>query len=509
MTLHQAVREVADRRPEACAIEETGGPSVSYRELVALADRLAGGLAVRGVGAGDCVGFALRNSIEYVALILATASLGAHYVPLLSGFGEQEVKEALRLTRPVLLVADREVPAQVPAVPLDRLLSGHPTAEADRPREGRTPAPGVFRILWSSGSTGFPKGIAWRQDRFVTERRRWIADTEIDDTDVVFCRHPLDVAHATDLHVFAALLSGARLVLADPAAPPRVLLRQLAQYRATVTSALPWHYEELIAAAEPGRGPDLSGLRRALCGGAYLSPAVSLRAREVLGITVREIYGSTEFGLALGDMSGEGLAPVAGVGTRIEALPGSAGTGCTDTGCTETGCTETGCTETGCADTGCADTGELVLRSDCTSEGYLENPAANARTFRAAEFWTGDMARRLPDGRLRILGRLTDALATPAGPLLAPMLDEELAATGAVAETVSLPVHPQGYRNEVLVAVRPARAEPAARAAAIAAVTAVLNRHHLHGTVEFVDAVPRTEVGKVNKPLLRERWGMR
>jgi len=490
MTLCQAVREVAGRRPEACAIEETGGPSVSYRELVALVDQLADGLAERGVGAGDCVGFALRNSIGYVALILATASLGARYVPLLSGFGEQEVKEALRLTRPVLLVADREVPAEVPAVSLDQLLSsGSNSATADRPREGRTPAPGVFRILWSSGSTGFPKGIVWRQDKFVAERRRWIADTAIDDTDVVFCRHPLDVAHATDLHVFAALLSGARLVLADPATQPRLLLRQLAQYRATVTSALPRHYEELIAAAEPGRRPDLAGLRRALCGGAYLSPAVSLRAREVLGITVREIYGSTEFGLGLGDMSGEGLAPVAGVGTRIETLPGS------------------------------TDIGELVLRSDCTSEGYVENPAANARTFRSPEFWTGDVACRLPDGRLRILGRLTDALATPAGPLLAPMLDEELAATGAVAETVSLPVHPQGsggeghggegYGSGVLVAVRPAGAGPAARATAFEAVTAVLKRHHLRGTVEFVDAVPRTEVGKVNKPLLRERWGLR
>ena len=502
MTLHQAVREVAGRRPEACAIEETGGPSVSYRELVALADQLADGLAERGVGAGDCVGFALRNSIGYVALILATASLGAHYVPLLTGFGEREAKEALRLTRPVLLVADREVPAEVPAVPLDQLLSSSSSsssATADRPREGRTPAPGVFRILWSSGSTGFPKGIVWRQDTFVAERRRWIADTAIDDTDVVFCRHPLDVAHATDLHVFAALLSGARLVLADPAARPQVLLRQLAQYRATVTSALPRHYEELIAAAEPGQRPELAGLRRALCGGAYLSPAVSLRAREVLGITVREIYGSTEFGLALGDMSGEGLAPVAGVGTRIETLPGS------------------------------TDIGELVLRSDCTSEGYLENPAANARTFRSPEFWTGDVACRLPDGRLRILGRLTDALATPAGPLLAPMLDEELAATGAVAETVSLPVHPQGsgsqgsgnggsgsggsgnggYSSEVLVAVRPVGAGPAARAEAFEAVTAVLKHHHLQGTVEFVDAVPRTEVGKVNKPLLRERWGLR
>ncbi|MFJ5116787.1 class I adenylate-forming enzyme family protein [Kitasatospora sp. NPDC088548] len=484
--LYQAVRAVADRRPDACAIQRTDGGTAGYAELLGLADRIAGGLAERGVRAGDCVAYALRGGIGYVALILATARLGAHYVPLLTGFSEPEAKEALRLTRPVLLVTDpatpadttaparRAVPADAPAaVPLDRLASAEPLADD-------TPAhTGVFRVLWSSGSTGFPKGIAWRQDTFVRERRRWIADTAIRDTDVVFCRHTLDVAHATDLHVFAALLSGARLVLADPDAPPRVLLHQLVRYRATVMSALPRHYEELADAAAPGT--DLAGIRRALCGGAYLSPAVTRRARETLGLRIREIYGSTEFGLALGDMAdgppGDGLAPVAGVGVRIAPLPGTGGA---------------------------PDTGELVLRSDCTSEGYLEQDAANARTFRAPEFWTGDMAHRTADGRYRILGRLTDALATSAGPVLAPVLDEEIEATGAVAEAVSLPLHPGAYRNEVLVAVRPrgsvAEASTAARA--------VLRRHGLHGRVEPVDAVPRTEVGKVDKPSLRARLGL-
>ncbi|MEV8531501.1 AMP-binding protein [Streptomyces sp. NPDC051211] len=469
MSLYGAVRAVAERSPGACAIEETGGESVGYAELLGLTDRIAGGLAAQGVRAGDCVGFALRNSIGYVALILATARLGAHYVPLLSGFSEEDVREALDRTRPVLLVADRDVPAGVPAVSLGLLASADPLPP------GGGPQTGVFRVLWSSGSTGFPKGISWRQDRFVRERRRWLADTGITETDVFFCRHTLDVAHATDLHVFAALLSGARLVLADPAAPPQELLRGLAEYGVTAMSALPRHYEELTEAAAAVPGVDLSGIRRALCGGAYLSPAVTRRAREALGLTVREIYGSTEFGLALGDMAGAGLVPVAGVGARIEPLAGS------------------------------PDIGELVLRSDCTSEGYLGHAEANALTFRGAEFWTGDLVSRRGNGGYRILGRLTEALATPAGPLLAPVLDEEITAAGPVAEAVSLPVHRAAYGNEVLVAVRPR----GARTEVASAVHRVLRHHRLNGSVAFVDAVPRTEVGKVDKPLLRRQLGLR
>lgn len=477
MTLYDAVRRVARGGPGRCAVEETGGGSATYAGLLDLADRMSCGLAARGVRAGDCVAFALRGGIPYAALVLAAAKLGARYVPLLTGFGERQVAEALRRTRPVLLVADRAVTAPgLPAVSPTALAASGPAAESAPGGEGgpdRTPRTGVFRILWSSGSTGFPKGIAWRQDAFVAERRRWLADTGIRRTDVFFCRHPLDVAHATDLHVFAALLAGGRVVLADPAAPPAVLLRQIVSHRATAMSALPRHYEELAAAAPPGTALPL--MRRALCGGAYLGAGTARRVRSALGTALQEVYGSTEFGLALGDIDGRGLVPVAGVGARIEPLPGSPGTG------------------------------ELVLRSECTSEGYLGDPAAAGRAWRGGEFWTGDVAARTHDGGFRILGRLSEALATPAGPLLAPVLDEEITATGAVAEAVSLPRRTDGLGSEVVVAVRP----EGGGAEAVAAARTVLLRHGLRGSVACVDAVPRTEVGKVDKPLLRARWGLR
>ncbi|BCJ64695.1 class I adenylate-forming enzyme family protein [Polymorphospora rubra] len=479
-TLYAAVRAVAAARPDAPAVETTAGDAVSYAELVGLVDRLAGGLAARGVRADDSVAFALRNSVGYVALIIAVARLGARYVPLMGNFDAADLRTALDRTRPVLVVTDghRDLPAGPPTTGLDELGAADPLAEPIAGVHHR-----IFRTLWTSGSTGFPKLMAWRQDKFVRERRRWIADVDIRATDVFLCRHTLDVAHATDLHVFAALLSGARLVLADPTAPADVLLRQLVAHRVTVMSALPKHYEDLVAAADGDL--DLSRLRRPLCGGAYLPPAVIRRADEVLGIRIRQIYGSTEFGLALGNMTDEvqadaGMIPVHGVGTRLEPFAEAVGTE--------------------------PDTGELVLRSDCTSEGYLDNDEANARTFRTPEFWTGDVARRGPDGSYRILGRVSEALATPAGPVLAPMLDDEIAGTGAVDIAVCLAVHPGRYAAQVAVAVRPAPGRSADEVGKI--VADILDAHRLDGTVRFVDEIPRTPVGKIDKPLLRHRLGL-
>ena len=479
LDLHGAVGAVAAARPDAVAIRTTSGDRVTYRELLERADRTAAGLAARGIGADDTVACVLRNGVGYVALILAVARIGARYVPLMSNFGPADAATALERTRPALVVGDghRTVAADVPTVGLDA-LAGHPDAlPADAPRHH-----GVFRMLWTSGSTGFPKRMAWRQDKFVRERRRWIADIEVTPADVVFCRHTLDVAHATDLHVFAALLSGAQLVLADPDAGAEELLGQLQEYGATMTSALPSHYEELTDAGRRAGGVDLSRIRRPLCGGAYLGPEVVRQADEVLGIRIRQIYGSTEFGLALGDMTDTvqtrlAMRPVRGVGTRLEPMPG-----------------------------GGEDVGELVLVSDCTSEGYLAEPEANARTFRDPEFWTGDVAARTPEGGYRILGRATEALATVSGPLLAPMLDERIRATGCVVEAVSLPLRPGEYGDEVLVALQPATGM--SKESVAKTVTGVLEQLGLRASLRFVDSVPRTPVGKIDKPMMRKDWGM-
>ncbi|MFV2084815.1 class I adenylate-forming enzyme family protein [Micromonospora sp. LOL_021] len=490
--LYQAVRDVAGRRPDAVAVRITDGACVTYRELVESTDRVAAGLAAHGVAAGDTVAVVLRNSIGYVCLILAVARLGARYVPLMANFDDAGGRTALDRARPALLVTDghRRTPADGPTmVDLDTLTASTPRPEptAHYPADSTTDSTAsattaVFRLLWTSGSTGFPKMMAWRQDRFVTERRRWLADTGIRPDDVFFCRHTLDVAHATDLHVFAALLSGAQLVLADPHAPAGTLLAQLAAHRATVTSALPQHYAELVAAARhQGRFP-LPALRRPLCGGAYLSPAIIRDAADVLGVHIRQIYGTTEFGLALGNMddvlqTDTAMVPVRGVGTRLEPfVPGH------------------------------PDVGELVLYSDCTSEGYVDAPQANARTFRRPEFWTGDVAERTPQGGYRILGRVSETLATRDGPLPAPVLDTELATAEAVAQAVSLAVHPGDYRDAVAVAVAPADGHSGDEA--VKAVEELLARHGLTGSVHLVTAIPRTPVGKIDKPLLRTRLGL-
>lgn len=239
-------------------------------------------------------------------------------------------------------------------------------------------------------------------------------------------------------------------------------------------------YEDPPTPSEWAPSDEYDRLR--LCGGAYLSPDVVRAAAETLGIHIRQIYGSTEFGLALGNMADElqtelGMRPVAGVRARLQHLGDAT-----------------------------PDIGELVLRSPCTSEGYVDAAAATARTFRTGEFWTGDVAHRQADGSFRILGRTTEALATAAGPVLAPMLDEQIMQSELVADCATLPVRPGTYRGEVLILVHAMTAGCAAAARGVAG--GIARGHGLTARVEVVDAIPRTPVGKPDKPLLRSRYGL-
>lgn len=304
--LTQAVRR---HPPTARALRTADGRSVSYGELLRLTSVMADSLAERGVTAGRTVAFILRNSVEHVAAILAVADLGARYVPLLNAFDDAGISRALARTETVLLITDghREVRGR-PGLPLVR-VSELSRSTAAPPAPAGAPHQGVFRLLWSSGSPGFPKVIAWRQDAFLSERLRWLANTAITSSDVFFCRHPLDVTAATDLHMFPALLCGGELVLADPAASPVKLLHQLAGSRATVMSALPHHYAELVRARQQprpvtGSVVELSRLRLPLCPGASLSPRLVRDARRILGIHIRRIHGPTAYGLALSEVRG-------------------------------------------------------------------------------------------------------------------------------------------------------------------------------------------------------------
>ncbi|WP_051338109.1 class I adenylate-forming enzyme family protein [Streptomyces flavidovirens] len=476
--LFDAFREMAAERHDQVAVRTTSGEILTYGELSVYAQRLARGLARHGVLPGTVVATRLENSPGYVALMLALCRLGAVHLPISPASPPARAQWLADQARPALLVTSGD-PAAAPHGPRAVALAGirqagegAPEVPPVLPDAGDVP----FRLLETSGSTGRPKLVAWRQPDLLSDRTEWIRLLGIAPGDVLGCMHPLDVAHGTDVHMWPALLSGAELLLVSPAAPSDVLAA-LREHAVTVFSALPRHYEQLAEAAGALGGVPLPHLRLPLSGGAYLGGSTVRRVRKTLGVGMRRIYGSTEFGIVLGNFDGEhqeerGMRPLPGVEVRLAPLrPGT------------------------------PRLGELIARSAATASGYYGNPEATAASFQDGWYHTGDVAELGADGEYRLLGRVGDAIAAGDGVVFAPPLEETLADRCPVREVVVL----AGATGGVLIVAAPSPGVPANEAAD--SLTAVLEDVGIAAPVRIVDEIPHTPVGKPDRPRARELYG--
>ncbi|MGW0309847.1 class I adenylate-forming enzyme family protein [Streptomyces flavidovirens] len=477
--LFDAFREVAAERHDRVAVRTTSGETLTYGELSQYAQELSHGLARHGVLPGTVVATRLENSPGYVALMLALCRLGAIHLPISLASPPARAQWLTDQARPALLVTSGD-PAAAPHGPQAVALSGI----RRRTGEGATEVRPVlrdaedvpFRLLETSGSTGRPKLVAWRQPDLLSDRTEWIRLLGIAPGDVLGCMHPLDVAHGTDVHMWPALLSGAELLLVSPAAPGDVLAA-LREHAVTVFSALPRHYEQLAEAAGALGGVHLPHLRLPMSGGAYLGGSTVRRVRKTLGVGMRRIYGSTEFGIVLGNFADEhqeerGMRPLPGVEVRLAPLRPDA-----------------------------PRLGELIARSTATASGYYGNPEATAASFQDGWYHTGDVAELGPDGEYRLLGRVGDAIPAGDGVVFAPPLEETLADRCPVREVVVL----AGATGGVLIVAAPSPGVPANEAAD--SLTAVLEDIGLAAPVRITDEIPHTPVGKPDRPRVRELYG--
>ncbi|UWU75261.1 alpha/beta fold hydrolase [Bradyrhizobium huanghuaihaiense] len=473
--IFDAISQIARENANGVAIEALSGETCTFGSLVERAEMQARGLHALGVGAGHCVAVYCKTSISYASLILAVCRLGASYVPILNNFDLEARRRAFQMAQPVLVVHDGVRSYSSfgrPAVEIRALIE--PTS--DRGPPPRPDAEHVFRKLWSSGSTGGSKLIGWTQGKLLKERLRWQNHVGLRGSDRYFCKHTLDVAHATDLHLFSALLSGATCILDDVHAGDAALWETMADWRPTVMSALPEHYRDWLRHYR-ANGTRLPGtLRLAMCGGTYVSPETAADVADGLGFRLRQIYGSTEFGLAMiSEESAGDLVLVNGVGARLEPLSqGTAG-----------------------------NLGHLILISDCTSEGYLGDADEHAAAFRGEEYGTGDVAEMVSPKTYRIVGRTKELLNVGGRITTTSMVDRRIQAELRLQNFATV-VDPRSSES-VTVFVDQPPGTPVEEERLQRRITAATEPLGLKPSIVFLHPFPYTEVGKPDKAVLRQK----
>jgi long-chain acyl-CoA synthetase len=335
-----------------------GDERLDHADLLDRVERLAHGLAARGIGPGDAIALLLPNGPAFVTAFFAITGLGAIVVPLDPQLEADERDVCLRSCDVREVISDERV--------VERLIEGH----SPRPLEPRAPEE-TFVYQFSSGSTGRPKRVARTHGQLWAEAQSY---SFVDSDDRLFCAIPLFHAYGMGCCLIAAIRHGATLVFLDE---PFVLRREralelLARERVTVFPGVPLDFRHLADAAT---GADLSSLRLCFSSGTALPRETFDAFATRFGVPVRQLYGCTEAGTLTANLDPDPVASLESVGTPV-----------------------------GDVDVLIVD-GEIAVSSPAMTDGYSDMEELNRRAFRDGWFLTGDLGRLDGTGRLYVTGR--------------------------------------------------------------------------------------------------------
>ncbi len=470
-TAWRVVEESAQRLPHKAAFV-CGEDRLSFAELRSSAVRLAAGLSALGLGRGDRAAIYMRNSLELVVAFYALQRLGAVVAWINPRYREKEASFILRDSGAKCVFAFESwggfryvewLAGLGEAVPGLRTIvsaqgSGRVRSGA-RPRivafEGLAGAPAgvdllpappsaddLCMLVYTSGTTGKPKGATIGQSQAVRTARAYALGAAATEDDVFLGFLPMSHSYGCGAILMQPVLLGATAVLMEEFSA-RESLELIERKRVTVQPAAPAHYVlQLKHLAEERR--DLESLRAGAVAGQIVPPGLLRRIQEEMGAYVHSFLGSSETGPSL-------MFPY---GTDLALREAYVGLPLPDTAAKVVDPITGGDVPDG-------QPGELLLSGWHVTNGYWEKPEETARSLRGGWLHTGDLVARDPAGYLRVLGRLKEWINRGGFKILPSELEGLLAEHPKVAEVCVVPTPNAVLGESVCVCARlNDRAEP-------------------------------------------------
>jgi fatty-acyl-CoA synthase len=503
------IRLNARSRPRDVAIVAQG-EEITAPDLDRRINMVASALTASGVVKGDRVAVLGRNSLEYFLLYFATAKLGALLVPLNFWHRSPEHRYTVGDCTPRMLFVDPEFdevvaaavaaaehPLEVVALPGVHQADGSWRAFVQRGTTDAQPDAEVdeddpHMIVYTSGTTGRPKGAVLTHRRTMADAFSMSGALGLRPSDV-FLNYfpPFHVGNWDHMKLF--LLVGAKVVLL-PEFDAGNVLAQIEEHGVTVILGVPTMLHALI------EHPDFAGTDRAsvrlIYYGAYDPSGIMERTADAFGahegrVQMAHTYGLTEGGCVVTVCPPE----------HVFAQWGSIGRALTGI--------EISLQDDEGAEVPVGEPGEICVRGARMS-GYWNKPQETAEALAGDWLHTGDVAVANEDGFLRIVDRKKDMIRSGGQNVYSKEVEDCLAGHPAVLEVAVVGLPDPVYEERVcaVVVVAPGATPGDALAEELTAyVRERLAGYNAPRTIEFLDELPKTAVGKIQKHRLREQFG--
>lgn len=501
IALTQYILREADRVPDRPAlIDGPSGRTYTYGQLKGMIHSFAGGLAAKGLGKGDTIALMAPNIPEYAIVFHGAAVAGVAVSTINPTYTEDEVRFQLNDSKATMLITIGlfletgskamegtecselyvigDIPEGAPEAQPITALFGDPISQVDI-----DPASHIVVLPYSSGTTGFPKGVMLTHRNLIANLAQIENALDVEDGEMVLAVLPFFHIYGMQVLMNEFLSRGSTIVTL-----PRFDLEQalsIIQER-KITRFFVVPPIVLALAKHPLVDQfDLSSLKQVFSGAAPLSAELGEEAAARLACDVVQGFGMTE------------LSPVSHLSMVGQAKPGSVGVTCPNTECRIVD------PETG-ADQDVDGIGELWVRGPQVMLGYLNNPDATAMTI-DPDGWlkTGDIATVDSDGYFTIVDRLKELIKFKGFQVAPAELEALLLTHPAIADAavIGVPDVESGEIPRAFVVLKPGQELTAQE------ITDFMQGHVatykvIHDVI-FTDEIPKSASGKILRRMLK------
>jgi acyl-CoA synthetase (AMP-forming)/AMP-acid ligase II len=510
LNLGQILPVNAKKFPDTVALKDARR-SFTYPQTNRRVNKLAHSLLSLGLGKGDKVAVLLENSIEIVEVYLATAKTGLVIVPISFRLVGPEVEYIVNNSDARAIVVHDEFTPCVDGIRQDlagikadnyivvgeerdgyreyeAFIQGAPESEPDVQVESHEP----WILIYTSGTTGKPKGVVRSHESQIAFYLIDAVDFGFNEHDVCLNIMPLCHINSTFFTFTFTYIGGTAYIHPARSFRAEEILEIVEREKITFISLIPTHYSLLLNVSKEGRRRDASSIRKLLCSSAPVSKDMKLAIMEFFpGVELYEAYGSTEAGIVTilkpeHQLKKLGSIGFESLGTDLIKILDEEG-----------------------REVAVGDIGELYSRGPMLFDEYYKSPDKTAASFRGEWFSAGDMARRDEDGFFEIVDRKDNLIITGGEHVYPSEVEKTICTHPGVLDVAVVGLPHEKWGEAVTAFVVPKDLDnPPAEKEILDFCRGKMASYKRPKAVYFVspEEMPRTGSGKVLHRALREQY---